>query len=178
MNIRLTEYKQWTRRTFGSQPTIIVVEPTDHGTNIEGSPYGVELVVCPWNLCACLEEGRQSVNRTGVSSRTIGYDGSLDNWTHETSTFLEPQTLQAAPNRINEAQAGGFVCQLRVNFVVVDVVRNVNENLVRLWTNCRLAMCVVAHFAKEDWLGGKLGSGSDALRVGCAAKASRKLKRP
>jgi len=51
-----------TRRTFSSQPTIIVVEPADHGSNVEGSPYGVELVICPRNFRAYLES-RQGVNR-------------------------------------------------------------------------------------------------------------------
>jgi len=165
------------QRTLSSQPTVIIVEPADHGSNVEGSPYGVELVICARDLGAC-KESRQSENKKELSWHTIGYDGSLDNRAHETRAFLEPQTLQATPDCIDEAEAGGFVCKLRVNLVIVDVVCNVEEDLVRLWANCRLAVTVMAHFASKDGLSSKLGSDSDALRVGWTAKASRELKGP
>jgi hypothetical protein len=117
----------------------------------------------------------QKVNKKETSQQTVGYGGPVDNGAHETCAFLEPQTLQAAADGIDEAEAGGFVCKLRVNVVIVDVVCNVHEDLVRLWTDCGLAVTMMAHFAK---LGGSLWSKSDALGIGCTAKASRKLKRP
>jgi len=36
---------------LGSQPAVVEVEPSDHGTNVEGTEYRVELVRCTRNSC-------------------------------------------------------------------------------------------------------------------------------
>jgi hypothetical protein len=125
---------------------------------------------------AITARSRQSAEEEeAVSQQTIGYDGALNNGAHEPRALLEPQALEAAPDGVDEAETRGLVCERRVDCVVVHVVCYVHEDLVRLGTDCRLA---VAHFADEDGLDGKPGGESEALRVGCTAEASRKLKRP
>ena len=40
--------------TFGSEPAVVEVEPTDDGANVERAADGVKLVVGSEHLCACV----------------------------------------------------------------------------------------------------------------------------
>lgn len=42
---------------FGRQPAIIVIEPADHGTDVEGAVYGVQLEGRPGDFGAAWDDG-------------------------------------------------------------------------------------------------------------------------
>ena len=69
---------------FGGQPAVIVVEPPDHGTDVEGAIDGVEL-----------ERGTGDLG-------AIGHNGALDDGPEQFSTFFEPQALKTAAERVEE----------------------------------------------------------------------------
>lgn len=62
---------------LSGQPAVVVIEPSDHGTNVEG---GIDWVQLEW------------------SSRdlgTVGDDGALDNWAEKLGALLESETLKS-----------------------------------------------------------------------------------
>lgn len=71
---------------FGGQPAVIVVEPADHGTNVEGAIDGVELV------------------RGTRHAGSVGHDGALHHGTEELGALLELEGLQTAAQGIEEDQ--------------------------------------------------------------------------
>lgn len=73
---------------FSSQPAVIVVEPADHGADIEGAIDGVEL-----------EGGAEDAG-------AIGDDGSRDDGAEEFGAFFEAEAFETAADGVEEDEAG------------------------------------------------------------------------
>lgn len=69
---------------FSSKPAVVVVEPADHGTNVESSVDGVELEICSRDLGA------------------IGDDGARDDRSQQLGALLEAQALKTAAQSVEE----------------------------------------------------------------------------
>lgn len=69
---------------LSGQPAVVEVEPSDHGTNVEGSVDGVEL------------------ERSTRDLGTVGDDGAGDNGSEELRALLEPQTLETTAEGVEE----------------------------------------------------------------------------
>ena len=63
---------------FCGEPAVIVVEPSDHSTDVECAIDGIELEGCAGNL------------------GTVWNDSPLNNWTKKLCAFLKSQTLETA----------------------------------------------------------------------------------
>ena len=74
---------------FGGKPAVVEVEPSDHGTNVEGAVYGVELVVGAGHLAA------------------VGDSRAFHSGTQDLPALLELQPLKTATERVNEDPARG-----------------------------------------------------------------------
>jgi hypothetical protein len=74
---------------LGSEPAVVVVEPSNHGTDVESAIDGVELE-----------------RRTGDLS-AIGNNGSLDDRAEELRALLEPEALQTATKGIEKDESSG-----------------------------------------------------------------------
>ena len=107
---------------LSSKEAIIVVEPTDGSSDVEGSTDGVELIVGSRDAGAVRDHG------------TL-HDGS-----QEFSALGEPQGFEPTADRVDEAEPGGLEGKLRVDLVVVNIVGNVLEDLVGLWADGRFAV--------------------------------------
>lgn len=75
---------------LSSQPAVVEVEPSDHGTNVEGAVDGVQ------------DEG--STGNLGA----VGDDGARDNGTKELGALLESQTLETTAEGIEEDPSGSI----------------------------------------------------------------------
>lgn len=73
---------------FRSQPAVIVVQPTDHSSNVEGTVDRVQLV------------------RGTGHPRTIGDNRALHRGAQQLGALLELQGLQTTTERIQENQPG------------------------------------------------------------------------
>jgi hypothetical protein len=69
---------------FSGEPAVVVVEPPDHGTDVEGGVDGVQLKVGTGDL------------------RAIGNDSARDYWPQELRALLEAKTFKATTQRIEE----------------------------------------------------------------------------
>lgn len=76
---------------LGSEPTVVVVEPADHGTNVESTIDGVQLV--------------GSTGDTG----TVGDGGALHDGAEELGALLELQGLKTAAQGVQEDQTGSVI---------------------------------------------------------------------
>jgi hypothetical protein len=85
---------------FGSQPAVVEVEPSDHGTNVESTVDRVELE-----------------RRTGDLG-TVGNDGSRDDGPKELGALLEPQALKTATKSVEENPSRG----VKLSNAIVSVV--------------------------------------------------------
>lgn len=74
---------------LSSQPTIIVVEPSDHGADVEGGVDWVELEVGSWNLWS------------------VWNNGAWDDWAEELGALFEAETLETAAEGVEEDESGG-----------------------------------------------------------------------
>ena len=81
---------------LGGQPAVIVVQPADHGTNVESTVDRVQLV--------------GSTKHTG----SIGDHGTVDNGAQHLGALLEFQGLQTATDSIEENQTGSVILCRRV----------------------------------------------------------------
>jgi hypothetical protein len=73
---------------FSSEPTIIVVEPPDHGTDVEGAIDGVKLVGC-----------------TGDAS-TMWDCGAFDDGTKKFGALFEAESFETTAESVKEDVAG------------------------------------------------------------------------
>jgi hypothetical protein len=78
-----TEVVRWVTPLSG-QPAVVEVEPSDHGTDVESTTDGVELVVCTWDLS------------------TIFLNGAFDDWTELLYAAVELESLETAAEGVNE----------------------------------------------------------------------------
>lgn len=69
---------------LGSQPAVIEVEPSDHGTNVEGAVDGVQDKGSTGNLGA------------------VGNDSAGHNGAEQLGALFEPQTLKTAAKSVEE----------------------------------------------------------------------------
>lgn len=76
---------------FSCQPAVVEVEPSDHGSNVEGSLDGVELVWC------------------AVNFGTIWDRGALDNGSEELGAGFEFEGFETTTEGVNEDPPGGIV---------------------------------------------------------------------
>jgi hypothetical protein len=67
-----------------SQPAVIVIQPADHGTNVESTVDRVELEVSSWNL------------------GSVGHHGTGDDWAKKLGALFESKTLKTASYGIKE----------------------------------------------------------------------------
>jgi hypothetical protein len=86
-----------------------------------------------------------------VQGRRLRALDQAGNWSQGLGAFEEgPDT----PNHSQWYEAGGVVCKLRANVVVVDVACSVHENLVKLWRDGGLAVIMMARlFCEGRWVG-------------------------
>lgn len=75
---------------FSGQPAVIVVQPSDHGTNVEGGIDGVQLEVGTGDL------------------GSIGDDGAGDNGAKELCALLEAQAFKTATQGVEEDPSCGI----------------------------------------------------------------------
>ena len=73
---------------LGSEPAVVVVEPADHGANVEGGIDGVELVGGTGDLGA------------------VGDNGAWDGRTKELGALLEAEALKTAAESVKEDPSG------------------------------------------------------------------------
>lgn len=73
---------------LGGEPAVVVVQPPDHGTDVEGAIDGVKLEGGAGDLA------------------TIGNDGALDDGAEQLGAFLEAETLETAAESVEEDPAG------------------------------------------------------------------------
>jgi hypothetical protein len=76
---------------LSGEPAVVVVEPANHGTDVECAVNRVQLV--------------GSTRHTG----TVGDNGSVDNGAQQLGALLELQSLQTAAESIQEDQTSGVV---------------------------------------------------------------------
>src|ERR1700730_14156388 len=95
-----------------SQPGVIEVEPANHGSDVEGGLYRVEL-----------KRGTRDLGAVGHNRS--GHDGAQE---FRTGRIFE--RFQTAAKRIDQAIARGGVSQFTLDGVVADIVGNVDEDLV------------------------------------------------
>lgn len=74
---------------FSGEPAVVVVEPSNHSTDVESAIDGVELERCAGDLCA------------------VGDDSSLNNGAEELCAFLESQTFETAAKGVEENESSG-----------------------------------------------------------------------
>ena len=51
-----TQVVRWVT-PLGCQPAVVIVEPSNHGTDVECSIYGIQLIWCTWDLCSIGNHG-------------------------------------------------------------------------------------------------------------------------
>lgn len=83
-----------------------------------------------------------------ASGRTIRDNSTFYHGTKQLCALREPQTLESAADCVDQAEPGRLESKLGVDSIVVDIVRNVREDLVRLRTKGGLSV-VSRHFARE-----------------------------
>lgn len=92
---------------FSSQPAVIVVQPTDHGTNVESTVDGVQLV------------------RSSGNASTVGDDSAFDRGAQQLGALLELQGLQSTTDGIEEHQTGRVKLDTyTVSFVKPFIISN------------------------------------------------------
>lgn len=86
---------------LGSEPAVVVVEPADHGTNVEGGIDGIELVGGTGDLGA------------------VGDNGAGDGRSEELGALLEAEALETAAKGVKEDPASSV--ELYVDILVVSM---------------------------------------------------------
>jgi hypothetical protein len=74
---------------LSSEPAVIVIEPTDHGTDVEGAIDGVQLV-----------------GGTGDAG-SVRDDGALNNGAEKLGALLELKSLETTAQGVQEDETGG-----------------------------------------------------------------------
>lgn len=74
---------------LGCEPAVVVIQPSDHSTNVEGGVDWVELEVGSWDLWA------------------IWNNGPWNGWAEQLGALLEAETLETAAKGVEEDEAGG-----------------------------------------------------------------------
>ena len=148
---------------LGSKETVIVIQPPDLGADVERAADGVELVVRARNLrpCAAARSTACSLPE-GRETRTIWNDGALHDGTQKVCACGEPQRLEPAPDGVNQTESRSLEREGRVDLVVVYVVGDVLDDLVRVGADGRLGGG--GHVANE----GESGSAGDSRSAGNA----------
>ena len=89
-----------------------------------------------------VQSGQARYSHEG-NRRTVGNDCAVDDWAEQTGALLEAQALKTAADCVDETEPGGLYCERRVDFEVVYVVCDVDQDLVRLGARCALCQAVV-----------------------------------
>ena len=87
---------------LGSEPAVIEVEPSDHGTDVEGGINGVKLEGCSRHLGA------------------VGDDSAGDDGAKELRALLELQTLEAAAQGVHEDPSSSVELFVVCISIIVD----------------------------------------------------------
>lgn len=74
---------------LGREPAVVVIQPSDHGANVEGGVDWVELEIGSWDLWA------------------VWNNGTWDDWAEELGALLETETLKTTSESVEEDKAGG-----------------------------------------------------------------------
>ncbi len=101
---------------LGGQPGVVVIEPADDGTDVPGRLDGVEA-----------ELGTGHPGTMGHDS--TGYDGAK-----VLGALGEAQGQEATAERIHQAVAGGVESRLAGNGVVADIIGNIDQHLIGVWS--------------------------------------------
>ena len=76
---------------FSCQPAVVVVQPANHGSNVEGTIDRIKDVRSPGH------------------SSTMRYDGALNDGPEKLGAFFESKGFKAAPDGIKEDITRGFI---------------------------------------------------------------------
>jgi len=129
---------------FCGEEAVVEVEPSDHCSNVERAPDGVELVVSSGDTSALITGKRtasvSSDHKKTARRRTVWYGGPLDDRSEEFCALGESQTLETTSNGIDKTEPGGLVRELGGNLVVEDVVSDVLNDLIWSRTNGRFGV--------------------------------------
>jgi hypothetical protein len=71
---------------------------------------------------------------------TVGDYGALDDGAEQVLTLGETQAFETTTDGINQTETCGLPCKVRLDLVVVHVVRDVLDDLVGLGTDGRLSV--------------------------------------
>jgi hypothetical protein len=72
--------------------------------------------------------------------QTIRNNGALYDRAQKLGTLRKTKSFEATADSINQAEPSRLESKLRVDFVVVDIIGNVLDNLVGLWTESRFTL--------------------------------------
>lgn len=97
---------------LGGEPAVVEIEPSDDGTNVEGTSDGVNLVVGTGDL------------------GSVGHNGAGNNGANNVGTLLVLETLKTTAESVKETESSSLHGDGGVDLVVMDVVGNVLNNLV------------------------------------------------
>ena len=133
------------------EEAVVVVEPPDLGADVECTADRVQLVVGTRNLGTCETSLTCHMRQFVTERRTVGNDSTLHNRAQEVRAGREPQGLQTASNGVNQTQTRRLERERRVDLVVVHVVGDVLQHLVRVRSNRALSCVGVAgHLADSE----------------------------
>lgn len=99
---------------LGGEPAIVEIEPSDDGSDVEGTSDRVDLVVGTGDL------------------GSVGHNGAGDNGANNVSTLLVLEALKTTAEGVEETESSGLHGDGGVDLVVMDVVGNVLDHLVGL----------------------------------------------
>ena len=102
---------------FRSEPGIVKVEPTNHRADVECGGHGIELVL-----------------RSGHFS-AVGHDGTWNNRAEKLRACRIFQCFQAAAQRIDQTIARSLVSFFAADFVVVDVLCDIDQDFIGFGTD-------------------------------------------
>jgi hypothetical protein len=107
---------------FSSKETVVKVKPTNDSANVERASDRVELVVSSGNL------------------GTVRNNSSFNYRSKKFGALRETQPLEATTNGIDKTKTSRLIRERGVDLVVMDIVRDILENLVGVRTNGRLSV--------------------------------------
>lgn len=75
---------------------------------------------------------------------TVGDNGPFNDWAQKLRAVREAEGLETTSNGVNETQPGGLEGKIGVDLVVVNIVCDILEDLIRLRTQSRFS-CMGRH---------------------------------
>ena len=95
------------------QPGIVEIEPADHRADVKCRLDGVELEL------------------SSGDAHAVRYDGAGNNWPQQFFTGRVFESFQTAAERVEQAVMCGVVGHFRADFVVHDVIDDINDFTIK-----------------------------------------------